>query len=198
MPRYSVKSKKELLSCHHWLQLVFKEVIKEFDCAILQGARGAVIQMGYYHLKPRKTKLVYPDSKHNPEIDIGSVSAILGCDPSLDSIRESIVNASDEQLISIDELETQGKSFAIDVIPFPVDWRFEKDICHYGHAGLSGSINWDVIHNIERWFKFGGKVLGIAQQLGIPLIWGGDWDGDNQMSDQRSDDLPHFELKHKR
>lgn len=42
---------------------------------------------------------------------------------------------------------------------------------------------------------FGGYVLGVAAQLGIPLRWGGDWDGDREaMTDQDFQDLLHFEL----
>ena len=41
---------------------------------------------------------------------------------------------------------------------------------------------------------FGGLVTGLAKQKGIPLRWGGDWDGDNNFKDNRFDDLVHFEL----
>ncbi len=52
---------------------------------------------------------------------------------------------------------------AVDVIPYPIDWE-----------------------NITRFYRFGGFVKAIAVMLGIPLIWGGDW--------QKFKDLPHFEL----
>lgn len=41
---------------------------------------------------------------------------------------------------------------------------------------------------------FCGRVLGTASALGIGLRWGGDWDGDNDLDDQKLIDLPHFEL----
>jgi hypothetical protein len=198
MPEFNSKSSGRLGTCDIDIVRLFNEAVKQFDCTVLEGTRGALVQMGYYHSSPRKTKLVYPFSKHNPsKIDIPAVAAILGCAPELETIAVSIVNATPEQLIKIDMLDPLEKSRAVDVVPYPIDWAFEKNIIRYVGVGLGRTkkLDMNVVHNIERWFKFGGKVLGIAQQMGIPLIWGGDWDGDNCMSDQRFDDLPHFQLK---
>ena len=41
---------------------------------------------------------------------------------------------------------------------------------------------------------FAGLVVGIAVSLGIRLRWGGDWDGDGDLCDNKFDDLFHFEL----
>lgn len=66
----------------------------------------------------------------------------------------------------------QNPSRAIDAAPWPIDWE-----------------------DRDRFHLFGGIVLGIAKQKGIVLRWGGDWDGDFQVRDNRFDDLVHFELK---
>ena len=63
-------------------------------------------------------------------------------------------------------------SSAVDVTPYPVD---RKDR--------------------ERQTLFAGFVIGVASQMGIKLRWGGDWDQDFQVVDNRFDDFPHFELK---
>jgi hypothetical protein len=63
-------------------------------------------------------------------------------------------------------------SSAVDVTPYPVDWE-----------------------DRERQTLFAGFVIGIASQMGINLRWGGDWDQDFQVADNRFDDFPHFELK---
>ena len=63
-------------------------------------------------------------------------------------------------------------SQAVDVTPFPVDFS-----------------------NIKQHYHFAGFVLGVANQLGIDLRWGGDWDGDLDFKDQNFNDLVHFELK---
>ena len=36
--------------------------------------------------------------------------------------------------------------------------------------------------------------MGVASQMGIKIRWGGDWDRDTDLSDNRFNDLPHFEL----
>jgi peptidoglycan LD-endopeptidase CwlK len=64
-----------------------------------------------------------------------------------------------------------SSSFAVDVIPYPVDWG-----------------------DTERMVHFAGFVLGTAKSLGVELKWGGDWDRDTHLSDNRFDDFPHFEL----
>ena len=63
-------------------------------------------------------------------------------------------------------------SSAVDVTPYPVDWG-----------------------DRERQTLFAGFVIGVASQMGINLRWGGDWDQDFQVVDNRFDDFPHFELK---
>jgi|688.fasta_scaffold115875_5 peptidoglycan L-alanyl-D-glutamate endopeptidase CwlK len=62
-------------------------------------------------------------------------------------------------------------SKAVDVAPYPIDWT-----------------------DIDRFRLFAGFVLGVAAGMGIPLRWGGDWDGDGTNRDQSFHDLPHFEV----
>ena len=63
-------------------------------------------------------------------------------------------------------------SSAVDVTPYPVDWE-----------------------DRERQTLFAGFVIGVASQMGVNIRWGGDWDQDFQVVDNRFDDFPHFELK---
>ena len=62
-------------------------------------------------------------------------------------------------------------SRAVDVTPYPVDWK-----------------------DYERMTLFAGYVLGTAEQMGIKLVWGNDWDRDFQTKDTNFKDYPHFEL----
>ena len=64
----------------------------------------------------------------------------------------------------------EGK--AVDVAPYPIDWN-----------------------DRERFHLFAGFVIGIAKSMGINLRWGGDWDQDFQVIDNKFDDFPHFEIK---
>ena len=63
-------------------------------------------------------------------------------------------------------------SSAVDVTPYPVDWE-----------------------DRERQTLFAGFVIGVASQMNVNIRWGGDWDQDFQVVDNRFDDFPHFELK---
>ena len=71
-----------------------------------------------------------------------------------------------------DGKHNSNPSTAIDIAPYPIDWD-----------------------DRERFTYFAGFVMGIATSQGISLRWGGDWDSDNDLSDNNFDDLVHFELK---
>ena len=65
-------------------------------------------------------------------------------------------------------------SRAVDITPYPVDWE-----------------------DRERQTLFAGFVIGLATSMGINIRWGGDWDKDFKVQDNKFDDFPHFELKDK-
>jgi len=46
----------------------------------------------------------------------------------------------------------------------------------------------------EKFILFAGFVLGVASQMGIDIVWGGDWDSDKEMKEHSFWDAPHFEL----
>jgi|TARA_R100001530_G_C4283855_1_gene146290 peptidoglycan L-alanyl-D-glutamate endopeptidase CwlK len=129
MPRFGSRSKKRLATCDDRLQDLFKEVVKHFDCSVIQGHRGKADQNKAFD--EGRSKLRYPDGNHNA-----------------------------------------SPSKAVDVAPYPIDWS-DRDRFHY----------------------FGGFVLGIASQMGLKIRWGGDWDRDTQVKDNKFDDLPHFEIR---
>ena len=52
-------------------------------------------------------------------------------------------------------------------------------------------IDWN---NIPAFINLFHLIKGIALAKGIKLRWGGDWDGDGDMTDQTLHDKPHFEL----
>lgn len=68
-------------------------------------------------------------------------------------------------------------SIAMDLLPFPV-------VLHSKNIWLDQA----------RFRYFAGIIMGIAMSKGIPLRWGGDWDGDLSAANQSFHDLPHFEL----
>ena len=63
MPHFGERSQRELDTCHDNLKILFTEVIKHFDCTILQGHRGQEEQDEYF--RTGKSKVQFPNSKHN-------------------------------------------------------------------------------------------------------------------------------------
>lgn len=129
MAQFGKRSKERLATMHPDMQRVLVEVVKHFDCTILEGHRDEARQEKLF--LEGKSKVRWPDSKHNKK-----------------------------------------PSDAADVIPYPVDWE-----------------------DTNRMRLFAGFVLGIAISMGIRLRWGGDWDQDTQVKDNKFNDLPHFERR---
>ena len=63
MPKFSQKSFSQLSTCHIELQTLFYEVIRSFDCSILEGYRNEHDQEKAFI--EGNTQLHYPNGKHN-------------------------------------------------------------------------------------------------------------------------------------
>lgn len=138
MPSYSKSSKEKLATCHPLLQLIFNQIIKEFDNTIICGHRGKIAQtLAFYK---RKSKLKWPFSQHNYLF------------------------------------HKQPYSLAVDAGPYDPTLK---------------NIDWN---DTVRFCYFAGRVMQKASDLGIPLMWGGDWDQDTELKDNKFNDLVHFEL----
>jgi peptidoglycan L-alanyl-D-glutamate endopeptidase CwlK len=67
-------------------------------------------------------------------------------------------------------------SLAVDVGPYYLD---------------SPHIRWN---DRDGFYHFAGYVRGKADSLGIPIVWGGDWNNNFILTDQSFYDLVHFQL----
>ena len=63
MARFGRTSKERLGTCEKDLQLLFKEVVKDFDCTIVCGHRGEEDQNEAFRRGNSKVK--YPNGRHN-------------------------------------------------------------------------------------------------------------------------------------
>jgi len=63
MPKFSQSSFSKLSTCHIDLQALFFEVIKYFDCTIIEGYRGKEAQDKAFNTG--HSMLKYPDGRHN-------------------------------------------------------------------------------------------------------------------------------------
>lgn len=64
------------------------------------------------------------------------------------------------------------KGKAVDLAPYPIDWD-DREMFHY----------------------MGGMLRGLGKAMGVNIRWGGDWDSDGDINDNKFDDLVHVEIK---
>lgn len=163
MGRFSGKSLSELFTADIDLQVLFQDVVEDFDCSVLQGKRSEEQQRENVDTGVSKTM----DSKHVYPLD----------EPSL----------------------------ALDVAPYPLRWpKLREMIDELGDLIAVGAPQLELEEAVQnyaktlaRFYYFGGYVLGRADERGLKLRWGGDWDSDREIRDQNFDDTVHFELARK-
>tara|TARA_R110002020_G_scaffold260917_1_gene475279 strand:- start:10 stop:408 length:399 start_codon:yes stop_codon:yes gene_type:complete len=129
-----------------------------------------------------------------PKFGKRSKDRLKGVDDKLQNVLNEVVKYFDITIIEglrsqerQNELVKQGKSKtkfgkhvqgkAVDIAPYPIDWKARDDF-HY----------------------LGGFMLGMAASMGIKIRWGGDWNASSLFKGQRTtkdnnfDDLVHFEI----
>ncbi len=125
---FSGRSLDKLGELDERLQEVLLAAIRLKDFTILEGFRNEQRQNALFNAG--KSKLQWPDSKHN-----------------------------------------FSPALAVDIAPYPIDWA-----------------------NLAEFRYLAGLCVGIAHEKGIELRWGGDWDRDGALSNNRFNDLPHLEI----
>ena len=129
-----------------------------------------------------------------PRFGKKSTRLLRGVDTKLVDVLNEVVKYFDITIIEgvrsqerQNELVAQGKSKtkfgkhvegkAVDIAPYPIDWKARDDF-HY----------------------LGGFVLAMAASKGVKVRWGGDWNASSTFKGQRTtkdnnfDDLVHFEM----
>tara|TARA_R110000737_G_C14348221_1_gene444630 strand:+ start:246 stop:644 length:399 start_codon:yes stop_codon:yes gene_type:complete len=129
-----------------------------------------------------------------PKFGKRSKDRLKGVDAKLQNVLNEVVKYFDITVIEglrsqkrQNELVAQGKSKtkfgkhvdgkAVDIAPYPIDWKARDDF-HY----------------------LGGFMLATAASMDIKIRWGGDWNASSTFEGQRTtkdnnfDDLVHFEI----
>ena len=129
-----------------------------------------------------------------PKFGKRSKERLRGVDAKLQNVLNEVVKYFDITIIEglrsqerQNELVAQGKSKtkfgkhvdgkAVDIAPYPIDWKARDDF-----------------------HLLGGFILGVASQMGVKIRWGGDWNasslfqGKRTTKDNNFDDLVHFEI----
>lgn len=121
-----------------------------------------------------------------------SMGRLLECDRRLQKVFTKVIEITDNSILeghrnedvqnkAFDEGRSKLKfplgkhnsmpSMAIDAAPYPIDWEDTK-----------------------RFYLFAGIVIAVGHMMGITIRWGGDWDRDMDVNDQKFMDLVHFEI----
>lgn len=98
-----------------------------------------------------------------------------------DKVKRGLSKTMDSKHVVSDE---RPLSDAVDAAPFPTVWPDESDRQYDTKK---------YVHEVGRFYHFAGYVKAKAEELGIKIRWGGDWDKDLDFTDQKFDDLDHFE-----
>jgi len=62
---------------------------------------------------------------------------------------------------------------------------------------VDGKVTWENKHIRSHYIPMAKAVLQAADELNVPIRWGGDWDQDGTWTDEKFFDGPHFELPYK-
>ena len=63
MPRFGKTSRKRLKTCDEDLQVLFEEVVKYFDCSVIEGHRNEARQNKAF--EDGNSKVKFPNGRHN-------------------------------------------------------------------------------------------------------------------------------------
>jgi hypothetical protein len=112
-----------------------------------------------------------------------AVNQLVECHPIVGHRNEADQNAAFRKKLSKlqwpHSLHNTTPSLAVDVCPdaVPDDGKVDIDWNHIPH-----------------FYYLAGVVKATAVQLGIKIRWGGDWDSDGNLKENRFQDLVHYEL----
>ncbi|APU00465.1 hypothetical protein [Aeromonas phage 3] len=86
--------------------------------------------------------------------------------------QRQLVASGDSKIMNSKHLaRPNGKSDAVDLAPYPVDWKDKS-----------------------RFNLMAEHMFAAAKSLGVRIRWGGDWNMNGDWKDERFYDGPHFEL----
>lgn len=128
-----------------------------------------------------------------PRFSKRSLDALSTCDPRLQMVCHLVIQHFDFTVLEgYRNEEDQNKAFeaglsqlkyphskhnsiparAVCIAPYPIDWKKKLEFVYLA-----------------------GYMMMAARLLGVKLRWGGDWNRNMQISDERFLDLGHFELE---
>jgi peptidoglycan L-alanyl-D-glutamate endopeptidase CwlK len=112
-----------------------------------------------------------------------AVNQVVECHPIVGHRNEADQNAAFAKKLSKlqwpNSRHNSLPSMAVDVVPDSVPDDGDADI------------DWNYI---PHFYYLAGTVQALAKHMGIKVRWGGDWDSDGNLKENKFQDLVHFEL----
>lgn len=111
MPAFSRSSNKKLNTAHEDLQVVFREVVKHFDCTVIYGRREAEQQFDLFKKGRFKT---------------ASEKWVVTNGGKVVTYKDGYIKKSRHQVHPGEVL-----SDAVDVVPYPIEWENIKRMLYF-------------------------------------------------------------------
>ena len=172
--KYSKKSREKLDQCDPKLQRALEWMLTIFDHSVRTGHRSEQDQNDA--VKRGASKRKWPLSKHNSKPSRASDVDVYPSDLSV--LRRDPTREIDAALDSLVGYELEAEAAAI------VEHLRENLIPHSREFGLAR----------ERLSHFFGCLIGVADAMGFGIKWGGDWQRNGRLAENKFDDLYHVEL----
>jgi peptidoglycan L-alanyl-D-glutamate endopeptidase CwlK len=112
----------------------------------------------------------------NQVIKIYDVSIICGHRSKVE--QNKVYKDGNSKLLFPSSKHNLNPSMAVDVVPYPVDWKDLKRF--YYLAGIVKAVTFDLLRN---------------GYIHHDIKWGGDWNRNQNFNDQSFYDLPHYQLE---
>jgi len=132
-----------------------------------------------------------------PEYSQKSKTKLSQCHPDLQRLFNKVIENYDHAiLVGERNEEAQNKAFAGNYSQkkFPDSFHNRKPSLAVDAAPWFRNephIRWN---DTMKMYEFAGFVQATAKNMGIEIRWGGNWDQDDELHDQKFNDLAHFEL----
>lgn len=88
----------------------------------------------------------------------------------LEQQKELFLSGASRTLDSYHLVQEDGFGHAIDLAPYPINWK-----------------------NYDQWWLLIGVGLAVAHDMNLPIVNGRDWDGDMDFDDQKFNDFAHWQ-----
>lgn len=131
-----------------------------------------------------------------------SLNRLQGVHPNLITVVKRAITITEQDFMVLEgvrtlkrqaELYAQGRTAPGQIVTWTMRSRHFVQPDGYGHA--VDLVPWPVDWNTPTKFDaIAAAVFSAAQELGVTVRWGADWDGDGNPRERGESDSPHWEL----